>query len=139
MTPPASLRTCPARRSLWVSLVVLATLAALAGVAIASLPRRGEVPAAVRERVVADLASRTGRDVAAASGYYALTELRTQAATWPDDRLGCEYQSAAARSEPLSGYWLVFQIGSNTYDYRVAGDRIVLCEPPTLSDGPGDR
>lgn len=114
-------------------------LAAVFGVAIASLPPRGEVPAAVRERVLADLANRTGRDVAAESGYYALTELRTQAATWPDDRLGCEYQPAPAQSERLPGYWLVFQIGSNTYDYRVAGDRIVLCEVPTLSDGAGDR
>lgn len=137
--PPLSRPARPARRSLQVSVFVVAAIAAIAGVSVVALPPRGQVPGEVRERVVADLSARTGRDVAAVSGYYALTELRTQAVTWPDDRLGCEYEAAPARSERVSGYWLVFQIGSNTYDYRVAGDRVVLCEAPPLSDGAGDR
>lgn len=136
--PPQAGPARPARRSLQLSVFVVAALAAIAGLSVAALPPRGQVPGEVRQRVVADLSARIGRDVAAVNGYYALTELRTQAVTWPDDRLGCQYQPAPVRSEPVPGYWLVLQIGSNTYDYRVAGDRIVLCEAPTLSDDVGD-
>lgn len=137
--PPPSRPARPARRSLQVSVFVVTALAAIAGLSVAALPPRGQVPGEVRQRVVADLSARTGRDVAAVSGYYALTELRAQAVTWPDDRLGCQYQPAPARSEPVAGYWLVFQIGSNTYDYRVAGDRLVICDPPPLRNGDEDR
>lgn len=122
----------PRRR---LSLAVGATLVAIAGLGVVALPPRGEVPDDVRGRVLADLSLRTGRDVAAASGYYAVTELRSQAVVWPDGRLGCEHEPPAARSEPVSGYWLVLQIGATTYDYRIARDgQMVPCDPARTVD-----
>lgn len=128
----------PSRRLWTLSLAIGVVSLAIAGLGIAALPTRGQVPSEVRERVVADLSARTGRDVAATSGYYRITELRSQAMTWPDRRLGCDYQAAPARSEPISGYWLVLQIGAITYDYRVAGERIVLCAASPLLDSGGE-
>ena len=121
----------PRRR---LSLAVGATLVTIAGLGVVALPPRGEVPDDVRERAVADLSLRIGRDVAAERGYYAITELRSQAVVWPDGRLGCEHETAPTRSEPISGYWLVLQIGATTYDYRIAGDgQMIRCDlPPTL-------
>ena len=121
----------PRRR---LSLAVGATLVAIAGLGVVALPPRGEVPDDVRDHALADLSVRTGRDVAAASGYYAINELRSQAVVWPDARLGCQHETAPTRSESVSGYWLVLQIGATTYDYRIAGDgQMIRCDPsPTL-------
>lgn len=129
--------TRPPRRSWTLSLATGAASLAIAGLGMAALPPRGEVPNEVRDRVVADLSARTGRDVAATSGYYRITELRSQAMTWPDRRLGCELEAAPARRDSVSGYWVVLQIGASTYDYRVAGERIVLCAAPPLVDSDG--
>ena len=122
----------PRRR---LSLAAGATLLAIAGLGVVALPPRGEVPDDVRDRALADLSVRTGRDVAAASGYYAVTELRSQAVVWPDGRLGCEHDPPATRSESVSGYWLVLQIGATTYDYRIGRDgQMVRCEPARTVD-----
>lgn len=127
------------RRSLGLPLAIAAVSLAIAGLGIAALPPRGQVPIEVRDRVIADLSARTGRDAAAVTGYYRITELRSQAMVWPDSRLGCDDKAAPAPDAPVSGYWLVVQIGANTYDYRIAGERIVLCAAPLLVDSDGSE
>jgi hypothetical protein len=119
-----------------VPLALGTVVAAIAGLAIVALPVRGQVPQEVLDRVVADIAARTGLDVASETGYYRLTELRSEAVTWRDGRLGCAFVASTPEPGAVSGWWVVVQLGASTYDYRIAEDGImVLCRAP---DGEAD-
>lgn len=88
-------------------------------------PVTGEAPVDVLARIRGDLATRTGRDTAA------LKPVRDEAVTWSDGALGCPRFGEVYPQQTMRGYWVVYAVGGNNYDYRVdARGRFRLCENP---------
>ncbi|MEE4300578.1 MAG: hypothetical protein V2J24_14155 [Pseudomonadales bacterium] len=84
-------------------------------------PGTGEAPAALLERLRADLEVRTGG---------APAELvRAEAVHWPDGSLGCPVPGRVYTQARIRGYQVVFEVAGRRYDYRITeGGYFVLCE-----------
>ena len=83
----------------------------------------GEVPDALVERMIADLAAKAGcepQDVEV---------VRAQAVTWNDSSLGCAEPGNMYMQMLTEGYQVILRHGGEKYDYRSGGgDGFILCE-----------
>lgn len=78
----------------------------------ASEPSQVELPAELRERVIADAAQRSG------VAEDAVKVISAQAVTWPDGSLGCPQPGTVYTQNLVPGYRIVVAVGEKTYDYR---------------------
>jgi len=85
----------------------------------------GEAPAALLERIRADVVQRSG------ATRQEVVIVRDEAVVWPDGSLGCPEPGVAYLQVQIDGYWVVAQVGDMRYDYRVdAEGRFRLCTAP---------
>ncbi len=89
-----------------------------------SVPNVEEIPQSVLAAVLADLEKRLGGKP---SGY---TLIRSEAVTWNDGSMGCPKRGVFYTQSLIDGYWVVLQINTQTFDYRVngRGPNLMLCE-----------
>lgn len=94
-------------------------------------PIVGPLPADLEARLLVDLEARTG--LARAS----FTLIRAEAVTWSDGSLGCPQPGMFYTQALVEGYWVVWQVSDQPYDYRATQrGTFVLCEP-AFSGQPG--
>jgi hypothetical protein len=88
-------------------------------------PVTGEVPAALLEAIVADLAARLG------IRSDEIQVVRGESVVWNDGSLGCPEPGMMYTEALVDGYWVVLEHEGQMYDYR-ATDRgyFRLCESP---------
>jgi hypothetical protein len=87
-------------------------------------PVVGELPAALRESIEADVEQRSG--VARTAFEY----IRAEAIIWNDGSLGCPQPGVEYTQALVPGFWVVIRTGEAEYDYRVTErGGFVLCEP----------
>lgn len=87
-------------------------------------PFVGPLPADLEARLLVDLEARTG--LARAS----FTLIRAEAVTWNDGSLGCPQPGMFYTQALVEGYWVVWQVGDQQYDYRATQrGTFVLCAP----------
>lgn len=79
----------------------------------ATPPSAAGVPAALLDRVKADLSGRTGAATAQIEVH------RAQPAVWRDGALGCPEPGQHYTQALVEGYWIVLRHDGKTYDYRV--------------------
>ncbi len=85
----------------------------------------GEAPAALLDRILADVVQRSG------ANRQEVVIVRDEAVVWPDGSLGCPEPGVAYLQVLTDGYWVVAQVGDTRYDYRVDADgRFRLCTAP---------
>lgn len=85
----------------------------------------GEAPAALLERIRADVMQRSG------ATHQEVVFVRDEAVVWPDGSLGCPEPGVAYLQVQTDGYWVIAQVGDVRYDYRVDADgRFRLCTAP---------
>jgi hypothetical protein len=78
-----------------------------------------------------DLMSAIGEDFEKQSGARRETAqlVRAEAVTWNDGSLGCPKPGELYTQALVDGYWVVFQLGEQVYDYRAsAGGYFFRCE-----------
>ena len=86
-------------------------------------PVVGEVPPDLLAKIIADLEGRLG------PGGPAITVTRAEAVVWNDGSLGCPQPGVLYTQALVNGYWAVFVVGEQEYDYRVVGTGyFFLCE-----------
>lgn len=85
-------------------------------------PVTGEVPAALLDSILADLAGRLGVDVDE------IEVIRGESVTWNDGSLGCPKPGMMYTQALVDGYWVVLRVGDDTFDYRAGQSGFVLCE-----------
>ena len=83
----------------------------------------GEVPASLLESILDDLSGRLGEDS------QEIEVIKAEAILWPDGSLGCPKPGEVYTQEPVSGYWIILEVGTTPYDYH-ASERghFFLCE-----------
>jgi hypothetical protein len=105
-------------------------------------PMTGEVPEEIMDEILADAGDRAEVDPAQ------FEVVRSQSIEWPDGSLGCPEPGQFYTQAIVPGYWVVLQMGEETYDYRVTDNGgFSLCEqeralgggafptPPTTTGG----
>jgi hypothetical protein len=94
-------------------------------------PAANEVPPAILEAVQAEAARLASLPVEQ------LSLVRADEITWPDGSLGCPKPGEMYTQSLVHGFWIVFDSGSETYDFRAASDgsffRCELSRPPGIS------
>jgi hypothetical protein len=94
----------------------------------------GEVPLELLSEIIADLANRL--DIKPD----AIAVARDEAVVWNDGSLGCAQPGLFYTQAQVDGYWVVLQVGENSYDYRATSKGyFTLCENPLPIDGTIDR
>jgi hypothetical protein len=96
----------------------------------------GEVPTPLLDNILKDLVERTG----AAPADVIL--IQAQAVIWNDGSLGCPQPGIFYTQALVKGYWVVFEINGQKYNYRASGSGyFFLCEnesPPISPPGTPD-
>jgi hypothetical protein len=96
-------------------------------------PAIGEIPVKFLEAIQKDIADRAGVAINKDEA------IRAQAIVWPDGSLGCPQPGVLYTQAPVNGYWVVFDVGGEQYDYRIADTGYYfLCEselPPVSPAG----
>jgi hypothetical protein len=88
-------------------------------------PVTGEVPAALLDQIIADLAGRLGVPVGE------IEVVRGEAVVWNDGSLGCAEPGMMYTQALVDGYWVVLEYEGQLYDYRATeGGHFRLCEVP---------
>jgi hypothetical protein len=83
----------------------------------------GEVPQALLDEIIADLAERAGVERAA------VQVVRAEQVVWPDGSLGCPQPGMVYTQALVNGYHVVLEHGGKSYDYRAtASGSFFLCE-----------
>jgi hypothetical protein len=92
------------------------------------------VPESLVQAVAADAAARAGQQGGT------IRVIRAQPTTWNDGSLGCPRPGEFYTQALVDGYWIVLEVGGQTYDYRAAarGAGFRLCEEPGASPGGAD-
>ena len=99
----------------------------------------GEVPSDIMEKILVDLAERTGAEEGD------IKIIQTEARVWNDGSLGCPMPGEVYIQILVSGYRVVFQVEGVEYDYRMADSgHFKLCEggdmlPNNPPDPSGDE
>jgi hypothetical protein len=93
------------------------------------VPIKGEVPGEILATILDDLAARADVDPVE------VQILRAEAVRWSDGSLGCPQPDMMYTQAEVDGYWLVLQVDSQEYDYRITTTGyFLLCEqrlPPS--------
>ena len=85
-------------------------------------PVVGELPESLLQKLLSDLAEKTGRGV----DRYEI--VRAEAVVWSDGSLGCPQPGQMYTQALVEGYWVVIQVEGEAFDYRTNGDRsFILC------------
>jgi hypothetical protein len=102
----------------------------LATVVPSEVPVVGPLPSDLEARILADLETRTG----AARDTFRL--IRAESVVWSDGSLGCPQPGVFYTQMLVEGYWIVYQVGDQLFDYRASqGGDFRLCETPLRLEG----
>jgi hypothetical protein len=83
----------------------------------------GEVPREILDALLDDLVAQTGANRAS------IQILRAEAVVWSDGSLGCPKPGQFYTQAEVPGYWVVLQVGTEDYDYRVRNSgHFLMCE-----------
>jgi hypothetical protein len=98
-------------------------------------PVVGEVPADLLAAIVADLADKEGVPTEQ------IEVVRAESVLWNDGSLGCPEPGMNYIQMQVNGYWVVFALGGQTFDYRATEDgyfRLCPNPGPVTPGSPGD-
>lgn len=89
-------------------------------------PVVGEVPAAIMDAAIADLAALTGLDPAT------FNTVRAEQVLWADGSLGCPVPGRLYIQVQTAGYWIQLEAAGKTYDYRsTTSGPVRRCDQPS--------
>lgn len=109
----------------WTSFVVCLLGVASTPLAASQAEGRPELPAALRQSVLADAAQRSGVPEKS------LRIKSVEAVTWPDGSLGCPQPGAVYTQALVPGYRIVIEANGTEYPYHAAEQgRFELCRNP---------
>lgn len=93
-----------------------------------------DVPESLVQAAAADAAARAGQQGGT------VRVIRAQPTTWNDGSLGCPRPGEFYTQALVDGYWIVLEVGGQTFDYRAParGAGFRLCEQPGASPGGAD-
>ncbi len=92
----------------------------------------GEVPEEILLPIMQEVAGATG------SALPDLTVVEARAVTWNDGSLGCPEPGLMYTQALVEGYWVVIEVGGNTYDFRVGTNGDARICPPGEGEPPPD-
>ncbi len=100
---------------------------------LSETPVVGEVPLDIMDSILEDVLERSGADIED------VKVIRAENIVWPDGSLGCAKPGEMYTQAQVQGYWVVLEVGGETYDYRVTENGYFnLCDQSRPSIQPPD-